>query len=91
MPNPTQAFTSWLKSNPNIRLSSDAAVIRITSEGITTFASILDFYEKIIQYRQEHLKSLSLPMRLMIWTTLKQNLLSMEKISVQYIYDAWLL
>ena len=47
---PTQAFKSWLKSSPNIRLSSDAAVTRIASEGITTFASLLDFYKKSIQY-----------------------------------------
>ena len=47
---PTQAFNSWLKSNPNIRLSSDAAVTRIASEGITTFASLLYFNRKSIQY-----------------------------------------
>ena len=47
---PTQALKIWLKSNPNIRLGSDAAVTRIASEGITTFASLLDFDEKSIHY-----------------------------------------
>ena len=47
---PTQALKIWLKSNPNIRLGSDAAVTRIASEGITTFASLLDFDKKSIQY-----------------------------------------
>ena len=50
MPVPTQELKSWIKSNPNIRLSSDAAVTRIVSEGITTFASLLDFDKKSIQY-----------------------------------------
>ena len=50
MPVPNQAFKSWLKSNLNIRLSSDAAVTCIASESITTFASLLDFNKKSIQY-----------------------------------------
>ena len=50
MPVPTQALKSWIKSNPNIRLSSDAAVTRIVSEGITTLASLLYFDRKSIQY-----------------------------------------
>ena len=50
MPIPTQAFKSWLISNPRIRLSSDAAQTPITSESITNFASLLDFYRKSIQY-----------------------------------------
>ena len=50
MPVPTQAFKSWIKSNPNIRLSPDAAVTCIASESITTFASLLDFNKKSIQY-----------------------------------------
>ena len=50
MPVPTQVFNSWLKSNLNIRLSSDAAVTCIASEGTITFASLLDFYRKIILY-----------------------------------------
>ena len=50
MPVPTQAFKKWLKYNLNIRLSSDAAVTRIASEGITTFASLLNFDRKSIQY-----------------------------------------
>ena len=49
MPVPTQAFKSWLKSTPNIRLSYDAAVTHIVNEGITAFASLLDFDKKSIQ------------------------------------------
>ena len=48
MPVTTQAFKSWIKYNTDIRLSSDDAVIRIASEGITTFASLLDFDRKSI-------------------------------------------
>ena len=50
MPVPTQSFKSWMNSNQKIRLSSDAAVNFIVSEGITTFASIHDFDRKSIQY-----------------------------------------
>ena len=43
------AFRSWLKSNPNMKLSSDAAVLRISHEGITNYESLLDFDKKSIQ------------------------------------------
>ena len=45
----TAAFRNWLKSNPNMKLSSDAAVLRITHEGVTNYESLLDFDEKSIQ------------------------------------------
>ncbi len=48
-PTVTNAFRSWLKSNPNMKLSSDAAVNRITYEGITNFESLLDFDDKSIE------------------------------------------
>ena len=48
-PTATNAFRSWLKSGPNMKLSSDAAVTRILYEGITTFDSLNDFDEKSIQ------------------------------------------
>ena len=45
----TAAFRNWLTSNPNMKLSSDAAVLRITHEGITNYESLLDFDKKSIQ------------------------------------------
>ena len=48
-PTTTGAFRSWLKSSPNIKLSSDAAVLRITYEGITNYESLIDFDKKSIE------------------------------------------
>ena len=45
----TNAFKAWLKANKNLKLRSDAAVTRITYEGITTFASLKDFDKKSIE------------------------------------------
>ena len=42
-------FKSWLKSNVNMKLSSDAAVTRITYEGITNYDSLVDFDKKSIE------------------------------------------
>jgi hypothetical protein len=39
----TVAFKAWLKANVNMKLASDAAVLRMTYEGVTDFASLLDF------------------------------------------------
>ena len=39
----TVAFKAWLKANVNMKLASDAAVLRMTHEGVTDFASLLDF------------------------------------------------
>ena len=60
MPVTTQAFKSWIKYNTDIRLSSDDVVIRIASEGITTFASLLDFDLRASSTFQELVKSISL-------------------------------
>ena len=49
MPVVTAAFKAWLKASTNIKLSSDAAVTRITHEGITNFESLLDFDKKSLQ------------------------------------------
>ena len=43
MPTTNAAFRNWLKGGNNIKLSSDAAVLRLTHEGITDFNSFLDF------------------------------------------------
>ena len=42
-------FKSWLKSSSNMKLSSDAAVTRLTYEGITNFSSLADFDKKSIE------------------------------------------
>ena len=42
-PATTAAFRLYLKSNPNMRLMSDAAVMRVTYEGITSYESLADF------------------------------------------------
>ena len=44
-----QAFKSWLKLGTNMKLSSDAAVLRLTYEGITNYDSLLDFDTKSIE------------------------------------------
>ena len=49
MPVTSQSFKAWLKSANNIKLSSDAAVLRVTHEGITNFASLSDFDKKSIE------------------------------------------
>ena len=43
MPTITAAFRNWLKANTNMKLFSNAAVIRLTHEGVTDFRSLLDF------------------------------------------------
>jgi len=49
MPPATSAsFRSWLKQSTNIKLLSDAAVTRITYEGITDYESLSDFDKDII-------------------------------------------
>jgi hypothetical protein len=42
-PTVTNTFKAWLKANVNMKLASDAAVLRLTYEGVTDFASLLDF------------------------------------------------
>ena len=48
-PNVIGAFKSWLKSNVNIKLASDAAVLRMTCEGVTDYASLNDFDRESIE------------------------------------------
>ena len=43
------SYRSWLKSASNIKLSSDAAVTRITYEGVTKFSSLQDFDKKSVE------------------------------------------
>ena len=45
----TLAFKAWLKANSNMKLSSDAAVTRLTYEGITNMESLIDFDKKSIE------------------------------------------
>ena len=45
----TASFKSWLKSSTSMKLSSNAAVLRITYERITNFKSLDDFDKKSIE------------------------------------------
>ena len=36
-------FRSWLKAYTNVKLSSDASVLRVTHEGITSYNTLIDF------------------------------------------------
>lgn len=45
----TIAFKAWLKANVNMKLASDAAVLRMTYEGVTDFSSLLDFDRESIE------------------------------------------
>jgi hypothetical protein len=42
-------FKNWLKSSPNMKLSSEAAVNRVIKEGITTFEDLTDFDKKSLE------------------------------------------
>ena len=42
-------YRSWLKSAVNMKLSSDAYVLRITYEGLTNFQSFMEFYPDSIE------------------------------------------
>ena len=48
-PATTATFKSWLKANTNMKLASDAAVLRITYEGVTDWASLVDFDRESIE------------------------------------------
>ena len=41
MPVTNASFRNWLKGGSNMKLSSDAAVVRITHKGITDFNAFL--------------------------------------------------
>ena len=49
MPVTNQSFKRWSKPSRNIKLSSDASVLRLTHEGITNLASLSKFDKKSIQ------------------------------------------
>ena len=50
MPHATNAFfRTWLNSNNTIKISSNAAVVRITYDGIVNFVSLADFDQKSIE------------------------------------------
>ena len=48
-PNVSASFRAYLKANTGMKLLSDAAVIRITYEGISNFESLADFDKKSIE------------------------------------------
>ena len=43
------AFRNWLKQSTNMKLSSDASVLRITHEGVTDLSSLRDFDKDSIE------------------------------------------
>ena len=49
-PTVINSFKTWLKGNVNMKLSSEAAVTRVTYEGITNFESLTDFDKTSIEY-----------------------------------------
>ena len=36
-------FRSWIKASTNMKFSSDASVLRVTHEGITSYNTLVDF------------------------------------------------
>ena len=46
---PTADFKNWLKTSDNMKLSSNAAVLRLTKEGITNFEFLTDFDKKSME------------------------------------------
>jgi hypothetical protein len=45
----TASFKNWLKGNMTMKLSSDAAVLRLCKEGLTNFDSLTDFDKKSLE------------------------------------------
>ena len=42
-------FRSWLKASTNMKISSDASVLRVTHEGITSYDTLVDFDKAAIK------------------------------------------
>ena len=42
-------FRSWLKASTNMKLSSDASVLRLTHEGVTSYDTLVDFDKAAIK------------------------------------------
>ena len=42
-------FRSWVKASTNMKLSSDASVLRVTHEGITSYDTLVDFDKAAIK------------------------------------------
>ena len=42
-------FRSWIKASTNMKLSSDASVLRVTHEGITSYDTLVDFDKAAIK------------------------------------------
>ena len=41
-------FRSWIKASVNMKLISDASVLRVTHEGITSYDTLVDFDKSYI-------------------------------------------
>ena len=42
-------FRSWIKVSTNMKLRSDASVLRVTHEGITSYDTLVDFDKSVIK------------------------------------------
>ena len=42
-------FRSWIKASTNMKLSSDASLLRVTHEGITSYDTLIDFDKAAIK------------------------------------------
>ena len=42
-------FRSWLKASTNMKLRSDASVLRVTHEGSTSYDTLVDFDKAVIK------------------------------------------
>ena len=42
-------FRTWLKASTNMKLSSDASVLRVTHGGITSYDTLVDFEKAVIK------------------------------------------
>ena len=42
-------FRSWIKASTNMKLRSDASVLRVTHEGITLYDTLVDFDKAAIK------------------------------------------
>ena len=45
----SSTFRSWLKASTNMKISSDASVLRVTHEGITSYDTLVDFDKAYIK------------------------------------------
>ena len=80
----TQSFKAWLKASTNMKLSSDASVLRLTKEGITNFESLTDFDKKSMERLPATCKVAITAIALMLLIILEQRQPSLVPIYRQF-------